>query len=193
MGADVVVARLLVSSNNNKNPANGESETDRQTDSESRPPYWRTMYQQPRANIDTIYLGQNWIGKWNDKYWLDSLYLCLSSHPTHHHFTICCSVTNWLCTCACTHVTVIVIVVAVVPVALQFVRSSLIHWNKQQRLLHLGLWRGQDLGYPSEGHNWRSIILSLFTISVVIAGIATAIYILGWVDGGGGDVWLFNN
>lgn len=37
----------------------------------------------------------------------------------------------------------------------------------------------QDLGYPSEGHNWRSIIFSLLVINFVIAGIVTAIYLLG--------------
>jgi len=30
-----------------------------------------------------------------------------------------------------------------------------------------------------EGHNWRSIILSLIVISFVIAGVITAIYLLG--------------
>ncbi|XP_033154099.1 dipeptidyl peptidase 4 isoform X2 [Drosophila simulans] len=33
-----------------------------------------------------------------------------------------------------------------------------------------------------EGHNWRSIILSLLVISFVVAGIVTAIYLLGYVD-----------
>ncbi|SPP81613.1 prolyl endopeptidase FAP isoform X2 [Drosophila guanche] len=33
-----------------------------------------------------------------------------------------------------------------------------------------------------EGHNWRSIIFSLLVISFVIAGIITAIYLLGYVD-----------
>lgn len=33
--------------------------------------------------------------------------------------------------------------------------------------------------YGSEGHNWRSIIFSLFVIGTVIAGIVTAIYLLG--------------
>lgn len=42
--------------------------------------------------------------------------------------------------------------------------------------------RVQDLGYPPEGHNWCSIVLSLLAIGCVIAGIATAIYILGWVE-----------
>lgn len=32
-----------------------------------------------------------------------------------------------------------------------------------------------------EGHNWRSIIFSLLVISFVIAGIITAIYLLGYV------------
>ncbi|XP_058801842.1 inactive dipeptidyl peptidase 10 isoform X3 [Phymastichus coffea] len=40
----------------------------------------------------------------------------------------------------------------------------------------------QDLSYPGEGHNWRSIIFSLLVISTVIAGIVTAIYLLGYVD-----------
>lgn len=44
--------------------------------------------------------------------------------------------------------------------------------------------RVQDLGYPPEGHNWCSIVLSLLAIGCVIAGIATAIYILGWVEDG---------
>ncbi|CAO1378587.1 unnamed protein product [Diamesa serratosioi] len=39
----------------------------------------------------------------------------------------------------------------------------------------------QDL-YGSEGHNWRSIIFSLLVIGFVIAGIVTAIYLLGYVD-----------
>nr|CAD7266721.1 unnamed protein product [Timema shepardi] len=41
-----------------------------------------------------------------------------------------------------------------------------------------------DLVYPgaSEGHNWRSIVLSLLVIGLVIAGILTAIYLLGYVD-----------
>ncbi|XP_055386032.1 inactive dipeptidyl peptidase 10 isoform X2 [Condylostylus longicornis] len=36
--------------------------------------------------------------------------------------------------------------------------------------------------FPDEGHNWSSIVLSLLVIGVVIAGIVTAIYILGYVD-----------
>lgn len=40
----------------------------------------------------------------------------------------------------------------------------------------------EDL-YGSDGHNWRSIIFSLFVIGTVIAGIVTAIYLLGWVVG----------
>ncbi|CAH2238065.1 jg18449 [Pararge aegeria aegeria] len=39
----------------------------------------------------------------------------------------------------------------------------------------------QDL-YPGDGHNWRSIIFSLMVIGFVIAGIVTAIYLLGYVD-----------
>ncbi|XP_013180978.1 PREDICTED: inactive dipeptidyl peptidase 10 [Papilio xuthus] len=39
----------------------------------------------------------------------------------------------------------------------------------------------EDL-YPGDGHNWRSIIFSLMVISFVIAGIVTAIYLLGYVD-----------
>ena len=33
-----------------------------------------------------------------------------------------------------------------------------------------------------EGYNWKSIILSLLVIGTVIAGIVTAIYLLGYVD-----------
>lgn len=33
--------------------------------------------------------------------------------------------------------------------------------------------------YGSDGHNWRSIIFSLFVIGTVIAGIVEAIYLLG--------------
>lgn len=42
----------------------------------------------------------------------------------------------------------------------------------------------QDLVYPGagDGHNWRSIVLSLLVIGLVIAGIVTAIYMLGYVD-----------
>ncbi|XP_039280543.1 inactive dipeptidyl peptidase 10 isoform X2 [Nilaparvata lugens] len=42
----------------------------------------------------------------------------------------------------------------------------------------------EDLVYPGqqEGRNWRSIIFSLLVISLVIAGIVTAIYTLGYVD-----------
>lgn len=36
--------------------------------------------------------------------------------------------------------------------------------------------------HAEEGHNWRSIIFSLLVIAVVIAGIVTAIYLLGYVD-----------
>ncbi|XP_063529706.1 inactive dipeptidyl peptidase 10 isoform X2 [Cydia strobilella] len=36
--------------------------------------------------------------------------------------------------------------------------------------------------YPGDGHNWKSIIFSLMVISCVIAGIVTAIYLLGYVD-----------
>ncbi|KAI5634704.1 inactive dipeptidyl peptidase 10 [Phthorimaea operculella] len=36
--------------------------------------------------------------------------------------------------------------------------------------------------YPGDGHNWRSIILSLMVIGFVISGIVTAIYLLGYVD-----------
>lgn len=39
----------------------------------------------------------------------------------------------------------------------------------------------QDLTYGDGGHNWRSIIFSLLVIGFVIAGIVTAIYLLGWV------------
>ncbi|KAJ8683542.1 hypothetical protein QAD02_019334, partial [Eretmocerus hayati] len=39
-----------------------------------------------------------------------------------------------------------------------------------------------DLTYADDGHNWRSIIFSLLVISVIIAGIVTAIYLLGYVD-----------
>lgn len=38
----------------------------------------------------------------------------------------------------------------------------------------------QDLDY-GESHNWKSIVLSLLVIGCVIAGIVTAIYLLGWV------------
>ncbi|CAB3386697.1 Hypothetical predicted protein [Cloeon dipterum] len=37
-------------------------------------------------------------------------------------------------------------------------------------------------GGPSEGRNWRGILLSLLVISVVIMGIILAIYTLGYVD-----------
>lgn len=40
--------------------------------------------------------------------------------------------------------------------------------------------RAQDLEY-GETHNWKSIVLSLLVISFVIAGIVTAIYLLGYV------------
>ncbi|KAK1119958.1 hypothetical protein K0M31_012687 [Melipona bicolor] len=40
----------------------------------------------------------------------------------------------------------------------------------------------QDLTYGEGGHNWRSIIFSLLVIGFVIAGIVTAIYLLGYVD-----------
>ncbi|XP_043287837.1 inactive dipeptidyl peptidase 10 isoform X2 [Venturia canescens] len=40
----------------------------------------------------------------------------------------------------------------------------------------------QDLTYGEGGHNWRSIIFSLLVIGLVIAGIVTAIYLLGYVD-----------
>lgn len=40
----------------------------------------------------------------------------------------------------------------------------------------------QDLVYPGDGNNWRSIVLSLLVIGMVIAGIVTAIYMLGYVD-----------
>ncbi|XP_031763771.1 inactive dipeptidyl peptidase 10 isoform X1 [Galleria mellonella] len=40
----------------------------------------------------------------------------------------------------------------------------------------------EDDLYQGDGHNWRSIIFSLMVISFVIAGIVTAIYLLGYVD-----------
>ncbi|XP_011055618.1 PREDICTED: inactive dipeptidyl peptidase 10 isoform X1 [Acromyrmex echinatior] len=40
----------------------------------------------------------------------------------------------------------------------------------------------EDLTYADGGHNWRSIIFSLLVIGFVIAGIVTAIYLLGYVD-----------
>ncbi|KAK7873601.1 hypothetical protein R5R35_009292 [Gryllus longicercus] len=42
----------------------------------------------------------------------------------------------------------------------------------------------EDLVYPGpgDGNNWRSIVLSLLVIGLVIAGIVTAIYMLGYVD-----------
>ncbi|CAG9099852.1 unnamed protein product [Plutella xylostella] len=36
--------------------------------------------------------------------------------------------------------------------------------------------------YPGDGHNWKSIVFSLMVIGCVIAGIVTAIYLLGYVD-----------
>ena len=36
--------------------------------------------------------------------------------------------------------------------------------------------------YAYDGHNWRSIIFSLLVIGMVITGIVTAIYLLGYVD-----------
>lgn len=33
-----------------------------------------------------------------------------------------------------------------------------------------------------DGYNWRSIIVSLFVIALIIAGIVTAVYLLGYVD-----------
>lgn len=48
-----------------------------------------------------------------------------------------------------------------------------------QRFFNEIFQRLQDIGYPSEGHNWRSIIFSLLVINFVIAGIVTAIYLLG--------------
>jgi len=46
------------------------------------------------------------------------------------------------------------------------------------------VWCPQELLYPGigEGHNWRSIIFSLLVIGLVISGIVTAIYLLGYVD-----------
>ncbi|KAK0093108.1 hypothetical protein PV326_014278 [Microctonus aethiopoides] len=41
--------------------------------------------------------------------------------------------------------------------------------------------KSEDL-YGDSGHNWRSIIFSLLVIGFVIAGIVTAIYLLGYVD-----------
>ncbi|XP_046816515.1 dipeptidyl aminopeptidase-like protein 6 isoform X6 [Vespa velutina] len=40
----------------------------------------------------------------------------------------------------------------------------------------------EDLTYAEGGHNWRSIVFSLLVIGFVIAGIVTAIYLLGYVD-----------
>lgn len=37
----------------------------------------------------------------------------------------------------------------------------------------------QDLTYSGDGHNWKSIIFSLLVIGLIIAGIVTAIYLLG--------------
>lgn len=42
--------------------------------------------------------------------------------------------------------------------------------------------KAEELAYESESHNWRSIIFSLLVIGFVIAGIVTAIYLLGYVD-----------
>jgi hypothetical protein len=38
------------------------------------------------------------------------------------------------------------------------------------------------LAGANDSHNWRSIVLSLLVIGFVIAGILTAIYLLGYVD-----------
>ena len=38
------------------------------------------------------------------------------------------------------------------------------------------------LAGANDSHNWRSIVLSLLVIGLVIAGILTAIYLLGYVD-----------
>ncbi|XP_024889600.1 dipeptidyl aminopeptidase-like protein 6 isoform X1 [Temnothorax curvispinosus] len=40
----------------------------------------------------------------------------------------------------------------------------------------------EDLTYGDGGHNWRSIVFALLVIGFVIAGIVTAIYLLGYVD-----------
>ncbi|KAK6623026.1 hypothetical protein RUM43_008878 [Polyplax serrata] len=39
-----------------------------------------------------------------------------------------------------------------------------------------------DLGVVDDGYNWKSIVFSLLVIGTVIAGIVTAIYLLGYVD-----------
>lgn len=39
----------------------------------------------------------------------------------------------------------------------------------------------KDQDDDDEGYNWRSIVFSLLVISFVIAGIITAIYLLGYV------------
>lgn len=39
-----------------------------------------------------------------------------------------------------------------------------------------------ELGVIDDGYNWKSIVLSLFVIGLFIAGIVTAIYLLGYVD-----------
>nr|CAD7396637.1 unnamed protein product [Timema cristinae] len=73
------------------------------------------------------------------------------------------------------------------PVA-YFIGVSHFPWiNQYNRFIALSLLAfslRSDLVYPgaSEGHNWRSIVLSLMVIGLVIAGILTAIYLLGYVD-----------
>lgn len=50
--------------------------------------------------------------------------------------------------------------------------------RRNRKLMLILAFHFQDL-YPGDGHNWRSIIFSLMVISFVIAGIVTAIYLLG--------------
>lgn len=80
------------------------------------------------------------------------LYLSCCSHVDHDEFTVLCCfyVVGWL-----------------------FI--NLIYLLLLQKPTKHGK---QDL-YGSEGHNWRSIIFSLLVIGFVIAGIVTAIYLLG--------------
>uniref|UniRef100_A0A8D9BYV7 Inactive dipeptidyl peptidase 10 n=1 Tax=Cacopsylla melanoneura TaxID=428564 RepID=A0A8D9BYV7_9HEMI len=40
----------------------------------------------------------------------------------------------------------------------------------------------EDLGYSGDSQNWRSVILALLVIGIVISGIVTAINLIGYVD-----------
>lgn len=67
--------------------------------------------------------------------------------------------------------------------SLQFIEICCSYFCLKLFLMLIESFSSQELAYHGdEGHNWWSIIFSLLVIGLIIVGIVTAIYLLGYVD-----------